>query len=114
MAVIALAESAAGAGAERRYELTGRLLLTLLGRLARAAATGAGREAETPAIDAGEEALMAAVARAPAQAVFWAEAAARAAATLRHARAVNLDPAQTIIDIFLDLDATLARARGVA
>ena len=49
-----------------------------------------------------------------AQAALWAEAAARVAAATSHARAVNLDPGQTIIDTFLDLDAPLTRARAWA
>ncbi len=57
---------------------------------------------------------MHAVARSQAQAALWAEASARIAATTAHARAVNLDPGQTIIDTFLELDATLARARDAA
>jgi DNA polymerase-3 subunit delta' len=106
--LMALAEDVARRGAETVYELTGRLTLTLIGRLARQAALGeAGPEAGP-----GEAALIASVARNPAQAALWAEAAGRAAAAIGHARAVNLDPGQTIIDTFLDLDATLARARG--
>jgi DNA polymerase-3 subunit delta' len=60
----------------------------------------------------GEAPLLASVARTPAQATHWAEAAGRIAASIGHARAVNLDPGQTIIDTFLDLDATLAAARA--
>lgn len=106
----ALAEEAARRGAEERYELTGRLAMTLLARLARHAAAGP----EGPEAAPGEAALMAKVAGAPAQAGLWAEAAARVGAALSHARAVNLDPGLTIIDTFLELDATLARARAVA
>ncbi len=109
-AMVALAETAGGRGAEAVYELVGRLTLTLTGRLARRAATGTDDGEAGP----GEAALMAHVARAPAQAALWAEAVARIAATTRHARAVNLDPAQTIIDTFLELDATLAKARNAA
>jgi len=105
-----LAEQVAGRGAEAIYGLVARLTLTLIGRLARHAATGSGEAEAGP----GEAALMAAVARNRAQAALWAEAAARVAAATSHARAVNLDPGQTIIDTFLDLDATLARARAVA
>ena len=105
-----LAETVAGRGAEVAYELAGRLTLTLVGRLARHGATGASEAEAGP----GEATLMAAVARNQAQAALWAEAAARVAAATSHARAVNLDPGQTIIDTFLDIDTTLARARGVA
>ncbi len=109
-ALVELAEAAGGRGAETLYELVGRLTLTLIARLARRAATGAADGEAGP----GEAALMARVAAAPAQAALWAEAAGRIAATTRHARAVNLDPGQTIIDTFLDLDATLAKARSAA
>ncbi len=105
-----LAEAVTGRGAEAMYELSGRLTLTLVGRLARHGATGSS-DAE---VGSGEAALMAAVAGNQAQAALWAEAAARVAAATSHARAVNLDPGQTIIDTFLDLDATLTRTRGVA
>jgi hypothetical protein len=105
-----LAEAVTGRGAEAMYELVARLTLTLIGRLARHAATGSSQAEAGP----GETALMAAVARNRAQAALWAEAASRIAAATSHARAVNLDPGQTIIDTLLDLDATLARARAVA
>ena len=105
-----LAEQVTGRGAEALYELVARLTLTLIGRLARHAATGSSEAEAGP----GEAALMAAVARNRAQAALWAETAGRVAAATSHARAVNLDPGQTIIDTFLDLDATLTRARGVA
>jgi DNA polymerase-3 subunit delta' len=105
-----LAELVAGRGAETRYEMVVRLTLTLAGRLARNAAIGS----SGPEAGPGEAALMAAIAGNQAQAALWAETAVRVAAATSHARAVNLDPGQTIIDTFLDLDATLTRARGVA
>ena len=107
-AMLAIAEEAGGRSGPRGFDLVGRLLLTLPARLAQAGARGLDPLSEA------EGALVAAAAATPAQARLWAEAVARAAATLRHARAVNLDPVQTILDIFLDLDATLARARDVA
>ncbi|MHA1527436.1 MAG: DNA polymerase III subunit delta' [Alphaproteobacteria bacterium] len=109
-----LAEQVAGRGAEAIYQLVGRLILTLIGRLARHAATGSSAGFSAAEAGPGEAALMAAVARNRAQAALWAEAAARVAAATSHARAVNLDPGQTIIDTFLDLDATLTRARALA
>lgn len=111
-ALMALAEDVAKRGTETLYELAGRLTLTLIGRLARHAALGGADSGSESEALPGEAALMAAVARNPAQAALWAEAAGRAAASIGHARAVNLDPGQTIIDTFLDLDATLAKARG--
>jgi DNA polymerase-3 subunit delta' len=105
-----LANAVSGSTAEAMYELIARLTLTLIGRLARKAATGS-IEAEA---GSGEAALMATIAKNQAQAALWAEAAARIGASVSHARAVNLDPGQTIIDTFLDLDNTLTRARRVA
>jgi len=102
----ALAETAAGREGAEQGALIGDLAVILLGRLARAAATGAAPPEAAP----GEAALITRVAQDPARARLWAETAARVTATLGHARAVNLDPAQTIIDIFLELDATLGRA----
>jgi DNA polymerase-3 subunit delta' len=117
--MVSLADMVTGRGSEARYELVVRLTLTLVGRLARHAATGSASDLGASDQDSaeagpGEAALMAAVARNQAQAALWAEAAGRAAAATSHARAVNLDPGQTIIDTFLDLDTTLTRARGVA
>lgn len=109
-AMTALADAATGREAAETFDLVARLTLTLLGRLARHAAAGH----DTPEAAPGEAALMEAVARSPAQAALWAEAASRAGAAFSHARAVNLDPGLTIIDTFLDLDATLARAREAA
>ena len=108
--MVEIADAASGRGAEATYEQVVRLTLTLIGRLARHAATGASEAEASPA----EPALMAAVARNPPQAALWAEAAGRIASATSHARAVNLDPGQTIIDTFLDLDTTMARARGLA
>ena len=90
-----------------RARLMVRLAQTLIARLARAGAAGSPPEAAP-----GEGALMADVAVRPAQARLWAEAAPRIAGAARHALAVNLDPAQTILDMFLDIDAVLARARS--
>jgi DNA polymerase-3 subunit delta' len=105
-----LADAVAGRGADAMYDLVARLTLVLIGRLARQAAIGTtGAEASQ-----GEAALMASIARNQAQAALWAEAASRVAASVSHARAVNLGPGQTIIDTFLDLDTTRTRARGVA
>ncbi len=114
----ALAEQVSGRGAEETFDLAGRLILVLLGRLARHAAGGGdgGEEGGGDGTEAapGEAALMRTVARTPHQAALWAEAVSRVGGALSHARAVNLDPGLTIIDTFLDLDATLARARQAA
>ena len=105
-----LAERSAGRTNADAYQLTLRLTQTLVARLARAAATGQPPPEAAP----GETALMASVARHPAQAAPWAEALGSIGATTRHAVAVNLDPAQTILNTFLELDATLGRVRAAA
>jgi len=109
-AMLALADAASARGAEARYALALDLILLVAGRLARHA-TGLAPGTE---IARGEAQLAARIAHRPAQAALWAEAASRLAARTAHARAVNLDPAQTIMDTLLDLDDTLARARAAA
>jgi DNA polymerase III subunit delta' len=105
-----LAERCAGRTNAEIYRLTLQLTQTLVARLARAAATGTPPPEAAP----GEGALISAVARHPAQAAPWAEALGVIGATTRHALAVNLDPAQTVLNTFLELDATLGRVRAAA
>ncbi|RED12167.1 DNA polymerase III subunit delta' [Pontivivens insulae] len=102
-----IAESCAGKGAEGRYDLTVRLTFLLLARLARAGATG--RVAPTPF--EGEAELLARLAPSPESGRAWAELSDQLRARIGHARAVNLDPAQVMLDSFLRIDAT---ARKVA
>jgi DNA polymerase III subunit delta' len=102
--MIALAEATGRAGATRRdaiFELT----QLALGRLARAAAGAA----LTPASE-GERRSFGRLAGRLEQARLWAETAARVAARADHARAVNLDPAQVILDTFLSIDAAAGEA----
>ena len=108
-AAIALAEAASGRDAPARTELILELVGIALTRLALAAA-GAG---VAPVSDAEAEA-MAALARTPAQSKLWAELVPRLGERTRHARAVNLDPAQVILDTFLQIDAAAAEARAHA
>jgi len=109
-AMMELAEFSAARGAAGRYAMVLSLIQTLIARLARAAASGASPAPAAP----NEQALFAALARHPAQAGPWADALARISATTRHAVAVNLDPAQCVIDTLLEFDATLSRVRAVA
>ena len=109
-ALTELAERCAGRANAGPYRLALDLTRILVARLARAAATGTA----PPEAAAGEAALIAAIARHPGQAALWAEALASISATTRHAVAVNLDPAQTVLNTFLGLDATLGRARAAA
>lgn len=106
---MALAEACAGRQAEARYVLTLDLLELALCRLARSAATGE----HTPISDA-EAALTARLAMTPGQARVWATLAPELAARAAQARAVNLDPAQVILDTCLRIDAAAADALGRA
>jgi DNA polymerase-3 subunit delta' len=107
--LIALAESCAGREAEERYATLLRLTQVALGRMAQAAAGAA----VTPA-GAVEARLLARVAGDAGRARAWAELAAQLSARAGHARAVNLDPAQVILDTFLQIDAAAAEALGSA
>ncbi|MBY8975014.1 DNA polymerase III subunit delta' [Rhodobacteraceae bacterium NNCM2] len=109
-AMIQLATALSGRGGAEMFPLISDLTQVMIGRLARAAATGVAPNPAAPA----EADTIARIAAKPSQACTWAEAAARTAASLRHAMAVNLDPGQTIIDTFLDLDTTLGQARRLA
>lgn len=105
---IALAE-AAGGRQSARYELTLELVAAAVARLARA---GAG--APVPASTDAEREMAARLAPGPAATHVWADLAARLADRTGHARAVNLDPAQVILDTLLEIDAAAARARARA
>lgn len=102
---IALAEACTGRGAETRYDLTLGLIETGVARLALAALGRAG----APVSEA-EAAAHAHLARDPARAAVWAELVPQIEARTGHARAVHLDPAQVILDTFLQIDAAAARA----
>jgi len=108
--LMALAAHAGARGAGETYDLHADLLHLLLARLARHAA---GRPIDAEAAP-GERALSDRLAALPGAAREIAEASARVSLTLRHARAVNLDPAQTIIDTWLDIDDALARLAASA
>lgn len=107
-AMMALAESVSVRDVGDRFALVIELLAVLLGRLARHGAAGV-LESEAAL---GERAVAEAFATGIPAARLWAETAERISATARHALAVNLDPAQTMIDIMLDLDETLGKARA--
>jgi DNA polymerase-3 subunit delta' len=102
---IALAEACAGRTAAARYDLTLELVQLALSRLALA---GAGGEV-APATDA-EAGAMTRLGATPGQARIWAAAVTRIADRTGHARAVNLDPAQVILDTFLQIDAAATEA----
>ena len=107
--LVALADAATGRAAAARYALTLDLAQTALGRLARAAA-GLPPAPFSPA----EAELFARLGATPAQGRLWATLAPALAERSTHARAVNLDPAQVILDTFLQIDAAAAEARAHA
>jgi DNA polymerase III subunit delta' len=106
-ALLALAESCAGRDAAARYEAALELTRLALVRLARRAAGGD----LAPAIDA-ERAAFERLAASPGQARLWAGLAGSLDDRTAHARAVNLDPAQVILDTFLQIDAAALDALG--
>jgi len=106
---IALADAAAGRDGATRYALTLDLVRLALSRLALA---GAGAPV-APASEA-EAGALARLGAAPAQGRLWATLVPEIVARTTHARAVNLDPAQVILDTFLQIDAAAAEARAHA
>ncbi len=103
--IIALGEKCAGKGAEGRYDMTVRLLMLALSRLALSGAKGRGE-----IVLNGEAELAARLSANPYQAREWATLVQELTARIAHARAVNLDPAQVILDTFFSIDATAGRA----
>ncbi|MCU4652633.1 DNA polymerase III subunit delta' [Roseibacterium sp. SDUM158016] len=104
-AALKLSDAAGARGADERFELTLALLDTALARIARTGATGAPPEPIVP----GEDRMLTRLAPDARAARDWAELAATLTARARRGRAVNLDPAALIFDMFLDLDRTAAR-----
>ncbi len=103
--IIALAEKCAGRGSENHYDLTIRLLFIALSRLALGGAKGSVDNAIQ-----GEVELSARLSSNPYQAREWANLVQETSGRITHARAVNLDPAQVILDTFISIDATAGRA----
>lgn len=106
-AALRLAESAAQRGAVERYELMLALFDLFLARLARTGTLGSIGPEAAP----GEASLFARLAPGPAAARIWAELHQSLGARARHAKAVNLDPAATVLDMVFKIDET---ARGLA
>ena len=102
--ILALGEKCSGKGAETRYDMTIRLLLLALSRLALNGAKGG-----TVGISVETE-LAARLSASPAQAQEWAALVQELTARITHARGVNLDPGQVILDTFLSIDAAAQRA----
>ena len=102
---ITLANSMAGVANADRYDLMIRLIDLFLSRLARA---GAGHP---PLIEAapGEAALLARLAPDAWAARSWASLGQELSARAGHGRAVNLDPAALILDMFLSINKTAGK-----
>lgn len=100
-----LAEGTAGKANEARFTLTLSLLDTALSRAARMGATGQAPTDITP----DEVAMLHRLAPTPQHAREWASLAQTLTARARRGKAVNLDPASLVFDIFLDLDRMAAR-----
>ncbi len=103
--IIMLAEKCAGKGSENHYDMTVRLLLIALSRLALGGARG-GRDDTIQ----GEAELSARLSANAYQAREWANLVQELTGRITHARAVNLDPAQVILDTVISIDATAGRA----
>jgi len=104
----ALADSVSGRGAEARFDLMVRLVDMAVARMARVGATGRPLPEAAP----GEAGVIARLAPDAAAARGWAELAADLGARARQGRAVNLDPAALVLDMFLRMEnaaRTLAR-----
>ena len=106
-ALIALARKLAGREQQAAHALALSLTVMLLQRLARA---GAG--APLPSLP-GEDGLAARLAPDLPAAQRWAALAAEIEAEATHARAVNLDPANTILNIWLRIDAEASHAATI-
>lgn len=102
---IRLADGTAGKANEARFDLTLSLLDTALSRVARMGATG---QAPTEIIP-NETAILERLAPSAHHAREWASLAQSLTARARRGKAVNLDPAALVFDIFLDLDRMAAR-----
>lgn len=100
---LALAETVAARGAEARLDLMLGLLDIALARLARTGVTG-----QPPRFEAatGEAQTLIRLARDPRAGRDWAQLAQTAGDRLRHGRAVNLDPANLILDTLLHIKDT--------
>jgi len=102
-----LASACTGASHADTYDNTVRLILLALSRLARA---GAG--AAFNVVNAAEGATLARLSPGGVAARGWADLTQMLDARLAHGRAVNLDPAQLILDTFLHIDAEARRRAG--
>lgn len=101
---LALAEMAAGRGAEGRFDLILGLIELFLARAARAGLSGPPQPEAAP----GEAEILARLAPDGAAAMKWAALHQSLGAKARHGRAVNLDPAALVMDMVLEITASAA------
>jgi len=101
--LLALAESTAGREGEARFALIATLLDLALSRLARAGASGQPLTEAAP----GEAALPARLCHDTAAARRFADLALELGTRARAARAVNLDPAALVLDMFLRMESAV-------
>ena len=99
---IRLAESCAGRGSETRYSLVLDLLDIFLSRAARAGLTG--EPSQQGAM--GEARLLTRLSPDDRAARAWAQLQQTLSARARHGKAVNLDPAALILDMFFKIEET--------
>lgn len=104
--IIALGDQCTGPANASRYDMAVRLISLALSRLAR---NGAGNPPKAEAAK-GERDLAKRLSATPTQARIWADIEQMLSARIQHARAVNLDPGQVILDTFLQIDAAARRA----
>lgn len=103
--MIALADQGAARGEAARFDLMLGLTDLILARLARAGALGRC----PPEAAAGECALLARLAPDPQAGRAWADLAQTLSLRARAGKAVNLDPAGLLMDMFLQIEETAAR-----
>lgn len=101
---LALAESAAGRGADGRFDLILGLIELFLARAARAGLSGPPQPEAAP----GEAQTLARLSPDGAAAMKWAALHQSLGAKARHGRAVNLDPAALVMDMVLEITASAA------
>ena len=104
--ILALADKCAGRDGAAYYDMVVQLSALALARLARQGAIGGEMARAAPA----EAEVAARFASNPHQARIWADLLQELTGRTAHARAVNLDPGQVILDMFLKIDAAAGRA----
>lgn len=101
---IALSETGSGKGNEARFDLVVTLLDLMLARLARCGTLGQ----TPPEACRNEAALLARLSPDPWAARAWADLAQSLSSRARRGKAVNLDPAALLMDMFLQIEQTAA------